>query len=453
MSQRFHLPREQLFTNLGLIGAGFKLYTYETLTTTPLATYSDTALTSANANPTIADSAGRLGDIFVNDLKLYKAVLKDADDVTIWTSDPVDPTTFSLSDFDPSPTSFWGTTSGTSYAYELTADPVILAYSSTQSFLFACHTDNLAGSTMSVNGLPALHQKKYDSSGSKIDLEDNDILGGQRYIATIDGTDIIILGQPFQGTTSVKGVRYAPSPITISNGTDADHDIDFSAGVMEFSDGSGQAVATALTKQLDATWAAGDNAGGLPASLTITNDETYHCFALSNAGGSVVDFGFDTSLTASNLLADSVVIAAGLTKYERRGSILTDSSSNILTGHYSFRRDGSYEFTYATKILDQDGSPPTTFIDKPISTPAGISVKASLQGLITETGSAPIEMILKDKLGGGEFSLCRAVSSASSSVGNSFIYTDTNSTIQIRESASNSNLYRIWTKGWIDNLL
>ncbi|GAG80868.1 unnamed protein product, partial [marine sediment metagenome] len=48
------------------------------------------------------------------------------------------------------------------------------------------------------------------------------------------------------------GVALLPKQITISNGTDTDHDIDFTAGNFQFDDGSGQAVATALTKQIDA---------------------------------------------------------------------------------------------------------------------------------------------------------------------------------------------------------
>lgn len=192
-AQRFYLPREQVFTNLGVIGAGWKLYTYETGTTTPLATYSNTALSVANANPTIADSAGRLGDIFVNDLKLYKAILKDENDNTIWTADPVDPKTFTLADFDPRPTSFWGTTAGTASAYTLDADPDVSAYDSQQTFFFACHLDCSAAPTMAVDGLSALNIKKYDGDGAKLALEALDILAGQRYEATNDGTDIIVL--------------------------------------------------------------------------------------------------------------------------------------------------------------------------------------------------------------------------------------------------------------------
>ncbi|HEY9706410.1 MAG TPA: hypothetical protein V6C58_28510, partial [Allocoleopsis sp.] len=157
MAQRLYLPREQVFSNLGAIGAGYKLYAYETGTVTPKDTYSDTALTVANTNPIVADSAGRLGDIFVSDLNDYKLILKDASDNTIWTADPVDPKVFTLNDFDPRPNSFWGTTTGTASAYTLTADPAITAYSSTQVFSFACHLDCNASPTIAISGLSALN--------------------------------------------------------------------------------------------------------------------------------------------------------------------------------------------------------------------------------------------------------------------------------------------------------
>ena len=72
--------------------------TYETGTTTLVATYSDTALSVANTNPIVADSSGRFGDIFVADNSLIKLVVTDADDVTIFEADPVDPKQFSISD-------------------------------------------------------------------------------------------------------------------------------------------------------------------------------------------------------------------------------------------------------------------------------------------------------------------------------------------------------------------
>lgn len=67
--------------------SGGKLYTYVAGTTTPQATYSDVNLTVANANPVVLDSAGR-ATVFLSGSS-YKFVLKDSDDVTIWTQDNV----------------------------------------------------------------------------------------------------------------------------------------------------------------------------------------------------------------------------------------------------------------------------------------------------------------------------------------------------------------------------
>lgn len=220
MSQRFNFPREQVFSDLGAIGAGYKLYTYETGTTTPLATYSDTNLSVANANPTIADSTGRFGDIFIDDAKLYKAILKDADDNTIYTADPVDPKIFKISDFDPKPTSFWGTTAGTASAYTLDSNVDINAYSSNDTFFFSCHLDCNDSPTMIIDDLTALNLKKYDGAGAKIALEANDILSSQRYEATNDGTDIIILNpeKPTLIKTSSGGeLTIATGEITVTN--------------------------------------------------------------------------------------------------------------------------------------------------------------------------------------------------------------------------------------------
>jgi hypothetical protein len=64
--------------------SGGKVHTYEAGTTTNKATYSDSGLTSANANPVVLNSRGE-ADIYGSGL--YKIVLKDSDDVTVWTVD------------------------------------------------------------------------------------------------------------------------------------------------------------------------------------------------------------------------------------------------------------------------------------------------------------------------------------------------------------------------------
>jgi hypothetical protein len=66
---------------------GNQLFFYETGTTTFKNTFSDAGLTTPNANPVVSDASGQIPDIFLDGT--YKVVLKDADDVTIWTRDPI----------------------------------------------------------------------------------------------------------------------------------------------------------------------------------------------------------------------------------------------------------------------------------------------------------------------------------------------------------------------------
>lgn len=89
MAARFVLPREQVFDANGHPLSGAKLYFYETGTTTPEDTFSESTLSTPNANPVIADSAGRFGEIYLTAAQTYKVVLKDSADSTIWTADPV----------------------------------------------------------------------------------------------------------------------------------------------------------------------------------------------------------------------------------------------------------------------------------------------------------------------------------------------------------------------------
>ena len=77
----------QYFDDSGNPLAGGKLWFYEVGTTTPEGTFSDEALTTANANPVVLDGAGRQPDVFYSGDR--KIVLTDADDVLIETRDPV----------------------------------------------------------------------------------------------------------------------------------------------------------------------------------------------------------------------------------------------------------------------------------------------------------------------------------------------------------------------------
>ena len=74
------------------LGAGYKIYTYEAGTSTPLATYptytDSVNQTNANTNPTVADSDGRV-TMWGSGTTAYKVVVKTAADVEVKTIDNV----------------------------------------------------------------------------------------------------------------------------------------------------------------------------------------------------------------------------------------------------------------------------------------------------------------------------------------------------------------------------
>jgi len=81
---------QQFFSNSGVPLAGGLLYTYAAGTTTPLATFTTAAGTTANSNPIVLNSAGRLdNEVWLTSTLTYKFLLKDSDGVTIATYDDI----------------------------------------------------------------------------------------------------------------------------------------------------------------------------------------------------------------------------------------------------------------------------------------------------------------------------------------------------------------------------
>lgn len=91
MSVLFNMPWQQAFDSSGNTLPGAKLYFYSAGTSTPALVYADVGLGTPLSNPVIANAAGRFEPIYLND-GMYKAVLKTADDVLIWTADNIQTT-------------------------------------------------------------------------------------------------------------------------------------------------------------------------------------------------------------------------------------------------------------------------------------------------------------------------------------------------------------------------
>lgn len=80
------LAKQLALTDAASPGVGYQFFTYEPGTLTEKATYSDSALTTANANPVIANARG---EVVMYGTGLYRIILKDASDVTVWDRDNV----------------------------------------------------------------------------------------------------------------------------------------------------------------------------------------------------------------------------------------------------------------------------------------------------------------------------------------------------------------------------
>ncbi len=271
-----------------------------------------------------------------------------------------------------------------------------------------------------------------------------------------DLVDPLTAGTAPQATETATGFSFLRKRIIGSNGTDAQHDIDTTAGNFKFSGGDGSANIGAFTKQIDATWTGGTNQGGRAAGVSLSADTWYHYFALSNADGSVVDFGFDTSVTATNLLADAAVIAAGLTKYERQLSALTDGSSNIIA---FFQND--IDFIWRTRrVALSTVAPGTSGTLLAVDSPLGVETIAIVKlacastaggnyGLITSpdeidvAASGTAFTAIMDAIGGTSITETGAES----------VKTDTSSQIRYRSSISPVVLFDILILGWTDTAL
>jgi hypothetical protein len=110
----------QFFDNYGVILTGGKIFTYSAGTTTPLATYTTNAGTTAHTNPIILDSSGRVpgGEIWLVAGNNYKFVLKTSTDTLIATYDNIG----SIATGSASIDNFVGT--GSQTAFTLASAPV-----------------------------------------------------------------------------------------------------------------------------------------------------------------------------------------------------------------------------------------------------------------------------------------------------------------------------------------
>lgn len=161
---------------------------------------------------------------------------------------------------------------------------------------------------------------------------------------------------------------------------DTSHDINIKVGSCKDSSNAYTIARSEITKQIDANWSAGDDAGGFPSALTLSSATWYHFFVIYNPTTGDVDAGFDTSTSAANLLSD----ASGYTAYRRVGSILTDGSSNIT----AFEQFDDI-FLWTTPPLDIDGTVTTSTTSYTLSVPPDFACLAYMNVHTYLSGNNP----------------------------------------------------------------
>jgi hypothetical protein len=351
---------------------------------------------------------------------------------------------------------YLGTTGGAADAYTLSPSPAITAYVVPMRFWVKVSATNATATPylqISAIGTPASDAviKKLAVNKSEVaviagDMVANGLYEFQRNSAN---TAWILLNpeNPYQAFNT--NISYLLLPITIANNaTDANNDIDFSSGVFQFSDGSGQAKATALTKRLDASWVAGTNQGGLDTG-SKANSTWYHCYAIYNPTTLVSDFLFSTGATTPTTLP------SGYTKYKRVGSIKTDGSGNIR----GFFQNGTY-FFLKIPVLEFSGSSTTTAALVSLTTPLGIKATSILSTTVgTTPGSTRILRIFSpdatdaipdaSNTNGGYIQISGSTTDVYLGSGNILVPTNTSSQVYHRASASTT--ITVNTQGWIDN--
>lgn len=261
--------------------SGAKLYTYETGTDTPKATWKDYGKVTPNANPVILNSNGE-ADIWLDSSEgAYRFRLDGVDDVTLWTVDNVQTAATLL---------LLGITA-TADEINTIADGITATAAEVNTV-----ADGISATAAEINTVA------YGDTAKNSHVHDPVVIGLPRGL--------------------LKG-------LTLVNGTDSDHDIDILAGQCRNDNLDDDIILeSTLVKQLDATWVEGTNQGGLDVG-TIASSTKYYIYLIYNPTTEVTDALFTITYGDPTMPED-------YTKKRLLSSVTTDGSANII----SFEEEG-----------------------------------------------------------------------------------------------------------------
>lgn len=297
---------------------------------------------------------------------------------------------------------------------------------------FRAGNANSGASTVNVNSAGVKNLKKEDGT---TDLAGGDIPTGRDVEFKYDGTAFALVLT--NATTSTKGVSYLAKQITIANNvTTPNTKLDFTAGNAQADDGYLVFSVAALTKQIDATWVAGTNQGGLDTG-TVAINTWYHCYAIYNPSTLASDFLFTTTY-------GSPTLPSGFTKKKWVMAVLTDGSANIIP----FTQTGKH-VDFGTSIVNYSAttSIPTSFTNLSVSAPTGIRVKVWLNFFLNTPAALSRNASVKDIISGQAREAVYGFAD-DDNINTTYCFTNLTSQIQHKLNAATTDGYSISSIAW-----
>lgn len=175
------------------LGSG-KVYTYIAGTTTLATTYVDKDSLTPASNPILLDSNGTAqvyGD------GVYKLIIKDVNDVTLYTYDNI---FIGVTD---SQLKNSGTSTGSANAYVLTNDIPSTAYAVLDTYRFIANFANTGVATVNIDGLGVKNIKRYDGTN----LSSGDIAINSFNEIVYNGTNFLLATNGTALSSSIAGLQ------------------------------------------------------------------------------------------------------------------------------------------------------------------------------------------------------------------------------------------------------
>ncbi len=256
------------------------------------------------------------------------------------------------------------------------------------------------------------------------------------------GTSKKVTAQQLLDLVAPKGYLWG---LTLSNAADAVNDITVVAG--EAKDEGHVAVlvlAAAITKQIDAAWAVGTNAGGMNTG-SVANGTWYEVHLIRRPDTGVVDVMFTTT-------ANRATLPANYTQQRRIGWVKRDLANVAFT-----QVDDYFTITTPSNDLSATSSavaasctlkaPPNSLARFRASCLGNTSINAAnavVFSELAEADTAPTTTNGFNSIGSGDFAIQGA--------GHFEVRVDSSSQIRVRSiTATGSMAYDISTYGWVDH--